>query len=71
MQLVFNVDDYQVKLDIISDLSYQDLRNNINLTIEGNIIKEEVDNFYGALISKEKCIELKQITNKNIKKIYL
>lgn len=54
MLFSFNCSKYIVNLVTISDLGYKDIRNNVDIQINGDISKDDIINFNGALISQNK-----------------
>jgi hypothetical protein len=69
MNIIMNGENYRLVLNIISDIEYKDLRNNVNIRFEGNIKEEMIKEFNGALIMESKCKKVNEnyIINNNNK----
>jgi hypothetical protein len=69
ISILFDLEDSKkIELKIISDLKYQDIRNNINILIK-NISKQELINYEGAFIHENKSKKINP--NKFFNKINL
>ena len=69
INIIMKSRDYNLVLNIISDIEYKDLRNNVNIRFEGNIKEEMIKEFNGALIMESKCKKVNEnyIINNNNK----
>jgi hypothetical protein len=67
LNIIFKSDNYNLILNIISDIEYKDLRNNVTIKFEGNINDEIIMKCNGALITENKCkkIDEKFLINNN------
>jgi hypothetical protein len=53
-EIIFDCTEYKVILKLISDLAYEDIRNNVNIIFSGNINIDKLKKFRGAIISEAK-----------------
>jgi hypothetical protein len=53
-EIIFDCAEYKVILKLISDLAYEDIRNNVNIIFSGNINIDKLKTFRGAIISENK-----------------
>jgi hypothetical protein len=54
MEIIFECGEYKLKLNLISDMAYEDLRNNVTITFIGKISEKEMKKFSGALVNESK-----------------
>jgi hypothetical protein len=69
MQLYFKLENYEIVLQIITDLSYKDIRNTSFIKFIGNITTNDIMNMSGAFIQESKCKKIRDNKLK-INKIY-
>jgi hypothetical protein len=55
IQIEFMLEKYNIKLEVISDLKFKDIRNNVNFIINGDIDKDTLGKYNGSFIS-EYCV---------------
>jgi hypothetical protein len=69
IEIEFFLEKQNIKLEIISDLKYKDIRNNVNFIINGSIDRETLTKYNGSFISEYNVRKVNNnvFFNKNIK----